>query len=501
MKKAKYYLGTDIGTSSCKAVIISSNGDTLAQSSKEYWAKSDKKGGAEIVPDEWFEAFKLTLKDSSEKASISPEDISGIGITGQMVTLVCVDGKGNCLRPAILWYDSRGFEYIDRLSSDSKDLIRRITYNPINATFTLPKLVWLKEKEPEIYKRIYKILWASDYIRMKLTGTYFTDMTNASSSLMYDMDCRDWSDDITGIFNISKKILPDILPAKNVIGRINSDASAVTGLKQGTPVIVGTGDIGADNVAAGVLKNNQCSIRFSTCATISVCLDRPIVDQNDRCPCSAHSIENLFLLQGTSASFGSSIRWIRDSLYSRVESSDYYNIMEKEISEVMQDESNLFFHSFTKAAPYWNEKMKGQFIGIEPHHTRGHFTRALYEGISFDLKEAILNLLKIKGINIPKEIFAIGGATSSRSLCNIVSNVLGYNLIKMKEADAAFGVAVLAWIGINDIHDSEKVLRRFIKYSGIINYKDNLKELYGKKYIIFKKIHNNLKEILDYWES
>jgi len=502
MGKAEYYLGTDIGTSACKTIVISSSGDTLAQSSKDYWATTDKNGRAEIIPDEWFGAFLHTLKDSCKKASISPADISGIGITGQMVTLICFDKDGNYLRPAILWYDSRGYEQLNRLSSDSKDLIRRITYNPINATFTLPKLLWVKENEPEIFKRIYMLLWSCDYIRMRLTGSgsYFTDMTNASATLMYDIKSKVWSDDITGILGIPKNILPDVLPAKNVIGKVNSNASAITGLKRGTPVIVGTGDIGADNVAAGVLKDNQCSIRFSTCATISVCLDEPLMDLDDKCPCSAHSLENLFLMQGTSASFGPCQRWIRDTFYSRDSSTENgYDIMENEVSQVMQDNSDLFFHSFTKAAPYWNEKLKGQFVGIEPYHVRGHFTKALYEGISYDLKTAILNLQKIKGVRIPEEIFIIGGATRNNFLCNIVSNVMGYNFKKMKEADAAFGVAVLAWIGINNISDYEEILKRFMKYSGNINYDHNSKDLYEKKYIIFKKIHNNLKEILNYW--
>lgn len=504
MEKVEYYLGTDVGTSSCKTIIISPEGDTLAQSSTEYWANTDKNGRAEIIPDEWFKAFLHTLEDSCKKASISPQDISGIGVTGQMVTLICLDKSGNYLRPAILWYDPRGFEYLDRLPSDSKDLIRQISYNPINATFTLPKLLYVKENELEIFKRIYTLVWSSDYIRMKLTGNtgnYFTDMTNASATLMYDIKRKVWSDDITELLNIPKDILPEVLPAKNVIGKISSNASAITGLKQGTPVIIGTGDIGADNVAAGVLKNNQCSIRFSTCATISVCLDEPLMDLDDKCPCSAHSLEDLFLMQGTSASFGSSQKWFRDTFCSWDSSNENgYDIMESEVSKVMQDHSDLFFHSFTKAAPYWNEKLKGQFFGIEPYHTRGHFTKALYEGIAFDLKTALQNLKKIKGVKIPEEIFIIGGATRNNFLCHVVSNVLGYNFRKMKEADAAFGVAVLAWIGINNVSDYREVLKRFMKYSGNVSYDRNSKDLYEKKYIIFKKIHNNLKEILDYWE-
>ena len=492
--KKNYYLGTDIGTSSCKTVIIDSDGKVLSEASKEYWPTYSDDTMAEIDPEVWFKSFLETLKASCSKVNINPADISGIGVTGQMVTLVCLDKNGDSLRPAILWYDKRGSQYLEELDLNLKQIIKKITSNPINSTFTLPKLLWVKYNEPDIYKKIYKILWASDYIRMKLTDTFFTDATNASSSLMYDLNSNEWSKKILDFFAISEKKLPDVLPASEVIGRVSLNISEISGLKAGTPVIVGTGDIGADNISAGIINVGQGIIRFGTCATISICTNTPLLDNNDKCPCSSHSIPGLYLIQGTSASFGDSIRWLKNTFYPDIH---VYDLIDKEVSEVNPFSSSLFFHSFTKSAPYWINNIKGQFIGIDSNHRRGHFARALFEGISFDLKEALVNLKKIKGIKIPDTFFALGGGTKSEVLCNIVSNILGCNMVLVDQVNASIGVAILAFIGVNNIKDYKKYITNFIKYSGEVSTDIELLNFYKERFILFRKIHNNLREMSD----
>jgi len=494
--KKKYYLGSDIGTSSCKTVIINKNGKVLGEASKEYWPTLNNGSAAEIRPDIWYESFLNTLKNACENANILPGDICGIGLTGQMVTLVCFDKRGVPLRPAILWFDKRGSEYLDNLNINEKEMIRETTCNPINSTFTLPKLLWLKYHEPYTFKKIYKILWSSDFIRMKLTGTYYTDMTYASSSLMYDLRKNTWSEEILDLFGLPKSIFPEILPASKVVGKISRDAAIITRLKEGVPVIVGTGDIGADNISAGIAEAEQGVIRFGTCATISICSDLPLLDKDDKCPCSSHSIPGLFLIQGTSASFGESIRWLKKVFYPDIAGdSNAYKIINKEVSEIGPFSSNILFHSFTKAAPYWLDNKKGQFTGIESNHKRGHFARALFEGISFDLRVALLNLQKIDGVKIPGSFIALGGGTNSSELCKIVSNVLGCGLTLVEEVSASMGVAILAVIGINKIKEQKKYINKIIKYSEEILKDEKLVDFYDGKFKLFKKIYENLKDI------
>ena len=486
--KEKYYLGSDIGTSSCKTVIINKNGKVFGQASKEYWPTLNNGSAVEIRPDIWFESFLDTLKSACENANIIPGDICGIGLTGQMVTLACFDKRGVPLRPAILWYDKRGSEYLDSLNINEKKMIREITCNPINSTFTLPKLLWLKYYEPHTFKKIYKILWSSDFIRMKLTGAYCTDMTYASSSLMYDLRKNTWSEEILDFFDLPKSIFPEILPASEVVGKISRDASIITNLTEGVPVIVGTGDIGADNISAGIAEAEQGVIRLGTCATISICSDIPLLDKNDKCPCSSHSIPGLFLIQGTSASFGESNIWLKEVFYPDIAGGrNAYKIIDKEVSEIDPFTSNILFHSFTKAAPYWLDNKKGQFTGIESNHKRGHFARAVFEGISFDLRVALLNLRKIEGIKIPRNFIALGGGTNSRELCKIVSNILGYGLTLVGEVSASMGVAILAVIGINKIKEQEKYINKIIKHSGEIPKDEKLVDFYDGKFKLFKK--------------
>lgn len=499
----KYFLGSDIGTSSCKTVIIDSNGDIVGQSSKEYWPTIPKPGLAEINPDQWYRAFLETLKSSYEYSDISPEDISAIGLTGQMVSLVCVDKCGNSLRPAILWYDKRGSDEILYIESKIGRKITEINYNPLNSTFTLPKLLWVKINEPEIFKKIYKILWASDYVRMRLTQTFITDPTNASSSLMYNLKKGEWSQEVIDELEIPIKILPFIRSSTDIAGRITKEVSSKYGLKTGTPVIVGTGDVSADNLAAGITCSGQGMIRFGTCATISISLKAPVLDIKGKCPCSAHSIPGLFLLQGTSAAFGSSIRWFRDSFYmlnseimSNTENiADSYNVMDAESSMISPGANGLFFHSFTTAAPYWVPNMRGQFTGINESHKRGHFARAIFEGTSFDLKEALINLSNINGVEIPCEFIAVGGGTLSKTWCQIISNILGCNLLLTKKADASLGAAILAGVGVGEFSDLKEAVKKSVCYLGKVKFDANIHKYYKQRFKEFRIIHKSLAEI------
>lgn len=485
--KEEYYLGSDIGTSSCKTVVINRKGAILGQAFKEYWPDTNNGSVAEIDPETWYESFLYTLKEACSKANILPEDISGIGLTGQMVTLIGVDKIGVPVRPAISWYDKRGYEYLDNLNADQKEMIRLVTRNPVNPTFTLPKLLWVKYNEPDVFKKIYKILWSSDFIRMKLTGNYCTDMTYASSSLIYDLKNNKWSDEIINLFDLPEDIFPEIYSATKIEGKVSVNAARETGLREDVPVIVGTGDIGADNISAGITGAGQGVIRFGSCATISICTAEPLLDKSDKCPCSSHSIPGLFLIQGTSASFGESLRWFKEIFYHDVKDKNVYDVINKEISEVEPSLDDILFYSFTKAGPYWMKDKKGKFIGIEGNHKRGHFARALYEGISFDLKVALLNLQKIEGMEIPEVFTALGGGTNSSELCRIAANTLNCNLRLVKEVSASLGAALLAVIGINKIEEHQKYISKVVDYFSEVRTEKKLIYLYDKKFDLFKK--------------
>ena len=497
----EYYLGFDIGSSSCKTIIINKKGKIIGSASKELWADSPKPGFGEIDPNEWYKGFLETLKDVCGYSNINPQDIHAIGITGQLVSFTCIDKEYNPLRPAILWYDKRGSEELQLIKSKIGNKISEISSNPLNNTFTLPKLLWIKKKEPEIFKNIFKILWASDYVRMRLTKTINTDPTDASSSMMYDLKKGIWSKEITAEMEIPNRILPPIKEAVDIAGSVISEVSSITGLKTGTPVIIGAGDIAMDNVAAGIISPGQGMLRLGTCGVISIVSEKPLLDMNNKCPCSASIVPGLSILQGTSAAFGSSLRWFRDTFYKTNTGSregkggDAFSEIDKEASLVSPGADGLFFHTFTNAAPYWETNIRGQFTGIRYSQRREHFARAIFEGTAYDLKKALINMSNIKGAKIPIEFICVGRGILNKTWCQTISNVLGYNLVLAKEADAALGAAMVAGVSVGGFKDLKDSVSKTVHYLGEVKFKTDINKYYNERFKDFSIIHENLVKV------
>lgn len=501
--KKEYYLGADIGTGSCKTVIINKEGNIVGSASKELWPNNVEPGFSEIDPEEWYKGFLETLKNACKYSNINPQEITAVGLTGQMVSFVCIDKYFNPLRPAILWYDKRGSEELQLIKSKIGNKISEINCNPFNITFTLPKLIWIRNNETEVFKNIFKILWASDYVRMKLTKTINTDPTNASSSMMYDLKNGIWSKEIINELEIPGKILPPVKKAVDIAGSVTSEVSDTTGLKTGTPVIIGAGDIATDNLAAGIISSKKGMLRFGTCAAISIISEKPLLDTQNKCPCSAHVIPGLNILQGTSAAFGSSVRWFRDAFYKSSSKSltdkgkevSTYSMIDKEASVIKPGADGLFFHSFTNAAPYWEFKIRGQFTGIMNSHKRGHFAKAVFEGTAYDLKKALINISRVQGAKIPNEFISTGRGTLNKTWCQTISNVLGCNLILAKEADAALGAAMLAGVSVGGFKDLEDSVSKTVHYLKRIEFEADINEYYNKRFKDFSIIHENLVKV------
>lgn len=332
---------------------------------------------------------------------------------------------------------------------------------------------------------------------MKLTKTFITDPTNASSSLMYDLKKGEWSKEITNELGIPINILPSIRQAVDVAGTVTREVSSITGLKPGVPIIVGAGDIATDNLAAGIISSGLGMIRFGTCAAISIISEKPLLDNQGKCPCSAHIIPGLYILQGTSAAFGSSVRWFRNAFYrSNFKSLDnvrketnLYNIIDEEASLIQPGANGLFFHSFTTAAPYWEPKIKGQFTGIRDSHKREHFAKAVFEGTLYDLKKALINISNVPGAKIPHEFISMGKGTLNKTWCQTISNVLGCNLILVKEADAAIGAAMLAGISIGGFKNLKDSVSKTVHYLKRVEFDADINELYNQRFKEFSIIH------------
>ncbi len=447
-----YHLGIDTGTSSCKVALIDSNGKIVGRSSVEY-SLDYSHGGTWIEFDatKWYSSAVKAIKICMKETSVKKEEVLSVGLTGQMVSLLCLDQHLEPIRPVIMWMDRRNIPETEELKAAMGDKISQITCNPVNQQYTLTKLVWVKKHEPETFAKINKILLSKDYVRYRLTNDFATDCNDASSTLMHDIRKNTWSEEILSELNIKSSWFPDIYYSTQITGKISKTAARETGLMEGTPVAAGSGDLGAENFAARAFNPGDCMMRLGSAAAMTVPVNEPILDPHMKGICSGYYKDGIWLIQGTTQSFAHVMRWVRDTFASGVldksDENDLYEELEKEARKIPVGSTGLIFNPFINGAPYWKPHLKGAFIGVSPGHELGHFIRAAQEGAACALKDGMDDLEKYGNIKI-KECVVTGGGGKSKVWTQMIANLLDKELIITPAADACTGAALMGAIGI-----------------------------------------------------
>jgi len=495
----EYLIGIDIGTSSCKTIVLNSSGEILDSSINEYKILKPKNGWAEQNPEDWYRAFKNGLKNIFERNPKIKRNIAAIGLTGQMAGLVLVDKNRDILLPAIIWMDQRSMEQVHYLSENFKEDINRITFNPINSSNTLVKIMWIMKYYKDVWKKVYKIQLPKDYIRLKLMNEWYTDYNDASATLLFDVEKLCWSQDIRKLVKIDKSKLPELLPCTEIAGFVSKEAAKELEITSGIPVVAGSGDLAAENFMAGILENDQRLTRLGTAASTSTVINKPLHDKNEVARCYAYCVPNKWLIEVTSQSFGLCEKWYRDTFFSEEHikavsnNKNIYKLMDEMAEEVPIGSNGLFFHPFNTGEPYWNPSLRGAFYGISLEHNKKHFTRAVLEGCSFCLKDAISCLDSIVGKNIKQYTF-VGGGSKSKIWVQIICDILEKDVFVLKITDAALGAAMMAGVGASVFNNSQEAISICLKRETKINFIERNVKKYNRFYRTYKKIHNDLME-------
>jgi len=493
----EYLIGIDIGTSSCKTIALKTSGEILDFSTNEYEILISKSGWAEQNPEDWYQAFKNGLKNIFERNPEIKRNIVAIGLTGQMAGLVLADKNMDVLLPAIIWMDQRSMGQVDYLCKNFKEDINRITFNPINLSNTLVKIIWIMEHYGDIWKKVHKIQLPKDYIKLKLTNEWNTDYNDASATLLLDVKKLNWSQSIRKIAKIDESKLPELLPCTKIAGFVSKKAADELGIKSGIPVVAGSGDLAAENLAAGILENNQRLTRFGTAGSTSTIIDNPVYDKNEVARCYAYCIPNKWMIETTSQSFGLCKKWYRDTFFSEEhieavsDNRNTYELMDEIAGEAPIGSNGLFFHPFNTGEPYWNPNLRGSFYGISLEHNKKHFNRAVLEGCAFGLKDAINCLNSLVGENI-KEYTFVGGGSKSKIWVQIICDVLEKDAFVLKTADAALGVAMMAGLGASVFKNFQEAISICLKREIKVNYIGRNVKKYNKLYQMYKEIHRDL---------
>lgn len=442
-------LGIDLGTSAIKALVMDDEGVIHASASAAYPTVKPELNQAEQSPAEWWNAVVKSCRKIAEQVGV--ERISAVGLSGQLNGIVLMDAKGTVLCDALIWLDQRGAEAVAELSEDDRQEITQVTGNPISPIAVLPKLRWLNRHRPALMASVDKILQVKDYILWRLTGVLATEANEASATLMMDFTTRDWSDSMIGLAGISRAQLPPIRPSFGITGHLSALAAEQTGLRPGTPVIVGAGDVGALAVGCGAFGSGVAAITLGTAG--HVVLAAPEGPGNDIPGLwrMSHVTDDREIWLGLIMAGGLSIAWLRDLIGGMLPHDLSFETMAEMAAKVPAGARGALFFPFLEGAatPWAVPQARAAFDGFTTSHGAPEMIRAVHEGVAYNIR-ACLDAFEAAGETVERVHLAEGGARSG-FWCQIIADVLGRPVDLVAQGDtSASGAAILAHAGISD---------------------------------------------------
>jgi xylulokinase len=500
-----YLLGIDVSTTATKALVIDERGNVVATASDEYEFFTPRPLWAEQNPADWWRACVNVVRRVLERVNAS--DIAGIGLTGQMHGLVMLDADGNVLRPCIMWNDQRTAKQcaeITKRAGGTKHLLHLIG-NPVLPGFTAPKILWVRENEPDVYARVAHILLPKDYLRYKLTGAYATEVSDASGMALLDVAHRTWSDELLKAIDVPRAWLPEVYESPVVSAKISAGAARETGLLEGTPVVGGGGDQAAQAVGTGIVQEGIVSATLGTSGVVFASSDEYRLEPNGLLHAFCHAVPNKWHLMGVMLSAAGSFRWFRDSLGKeelreareanelRGENRDVYDVLTQLASRASAGCEGLIFLPYLtgERTPYPDPHARGAFFGITLRHGKEHFVRAVLEGVAYGLRDS-LELMRALGLNI-SQVRASGGGARSELWRQILADVFNSEIVLVNITEgAAFGAALLAGVGTGVYSSVEDACAQTIQVTNSVTPGENV-AVYEDYYQVYRGLYPALK--------
>jgi len=407
-------------------------------------------GWAEQHPEDWWRASCLAIRKALASASLSGKDIACVGFSGQMHGAAMLDERGSVVRPALIWCDVRTEKQcLDLTAKIGQERLIRLTCNPALPNFTLTKLLWVRENEPENWKRVRSVLLPKDYVRLRLTGERATDVADASGTLLLDVAHRRWSREMLQAAELDEQFLPGLFESPEVCGKISVKGAGETGLAAGTSVVAGAGDQAAGATGMGIVAPGTVSATIGTSGVVFAATDRPALDPRGRVHTFCHAIPGRWHVMGVTQAAGLSLRWFRDTF--AVDSSgarESYDRLTEEAAKISPGSDGLLWTPYLmgERTPHLDANARAAFVGLTASHTRAHIVRAILEGVAFSLRDTFTIFQEM---NVPvKNIRLGGGGVRSPLWRQIQADVYGQPVeIVEAEEGAAYGAALLAAVG------------------------------------------------------
>jgi len=438
------FLGLDVGTGGCKAVLIDRAGRVLADATSAYGLSTPRPQWSEQDPHDWWGGAVAAIAAVLAAAGRSGPDVAAVGLTGQMHGLVLLDEAGAVLRPAILWNDQRCAAECEAIHERvGRDRLIAISGKPALPGFTAPKILWVRRHEPHVFAAASTMLLPKDYVRLRLTGARRTDVADASGTSLLDIAQRRWSDEMLDALEVPRRWLPEVDESPVAAAAVSAEAAALTGLVAGTPVAAGAGDQAAEAVGCGIIEPGTVSVSIGTSGVVFAAAAAPGTDPEARLHGYAHAVPGRWHVMGVMLSAGGSLRWYRDT----IAPGEPYDRLLDGAAGVPPGCEGLYFLPYLtgERSPHPDPHARGAFVGLTLRHGRDHLTRAVLEGVTFGLRDS-LELVR-RHLGPVTRVRVSGGGTRSELWRRLMADVFGAEVATVNAVHgAAFGAALLAGV-------------------------------------------------------
>ncbi len=502
MSQGHYILAHDLGTTGNKATLFDAAGGVpVATDFEAYETAYPQPNWAEQDPADWQRAVFRCTRRLLAQSSVSPGAIAVVSFSGHMQGALVVDEEGVPLRPAIIWADQRATPQADFIRrACGAETLYRLTGHRVSAAYTAAKVLWIKDNQPDLYRRVHKVLQPKDYAAFLLTGVFATDYSDASGTQVFDLTNRRWADDVLDALGLASNLFPDAHPSSTVIGGVTDEAATATGLLAGTPVVIGGGDGACATVGAGSVHEGDAYTYVGSSAWVALTTHRPIFDPQQRTFTFAHLDPTLYFPIGTMQTAGGAYGWLEHLFRGEDTSGEdsLYRTMDAEAATVPAGAGGILFLPYLlgERCPHWNPLARAAFVGLAMPHGRAELSRAVLEGVAFNLR-LVLDALRAQGVQV-EAMRLIGGGAQSALWRQILADVYDLPiLLPTLTAEAtALGAAIAGGVGVGIFPDFS-VASRLIPAEEAERPNPAHSQRYAVLYTLFQQTYTVLEPIFE----
>jgi len=488
------WLGIDVGTGGTRALVVDEGGKIRAGVTAPHEdMRMERPLWAEQRPENWWDATIQAVRGALAEAHITGRDVRGIGLSGQMHGLVILDKDNAVIRPSLIWCDQRSQPQVDAINQTvGRTKVLEATANPVLTGFTLPKLLWVRDNEPERFARVRKMLLPKDYVRFRLTGDFATEVSDASGTALFDVVKRQWSSQMIEALGLDRSILPKCHESVEVTGKISQSVAAVTGLAAGTPVVGGGGDQASSAVGNGIVELGIVSCTLGTSGVVFAHMEQVAYDPLGRVHTFCHAVPGKWHVMGVTQGAGLSLQWFRNQLAPGMD----YDALTAEAAKSPPGAHGLFWLPYLmgERTPHLDATARGGWIGVTAKHTRADLIRSVIEGVSYSQKDC-LDIIEQLGVTV-NSVRVSGGGGKSPFWRQVLADVLQKPVVTLATQEgSAYGAALLALVGTGAYASVPEVCRSVIRETGSVSPRGEESRFYRDGHALYASLYPALKPI------